>query len=106
MPLDSCWHWHLSGENDNHNNNNNNYTNNWSNNKMVKVDVYSHLAMKNEKKSITDYDYNHSIKISIRDYWNNIEDYWIVRFASKCCKNKNKIIVSRYDRPIKWHWKC
>lgn len=101
-PLDNCWKWQKSNQ----------YITNNNTLSMVKVDVNSHLAMKREKIGIGDYDYNHTIRISIKDYWNDIEDYWDVNFVSKSRKTSNvnrkqvpEIFVSRYVSDIIWNWK-
>ena len=72
---------------------------------MIKVDVKSHFAMKRDKECNTDYDYNHTIRISVKDYWNNIEDFWDVNFVSKSKKNDTQIFVTRSESPITWIWK-
>ena len=106
IPFNNCWKWKL-------NRNDSNEDDFWGNlNCMVKVDIKSHFAMKREKESITDYDYNHTVRISIKDYWNDIDDYWDVNFVSKCRKLNNNnnhdiddlFFVSRYDSAIIWRW--
>lgn len=83
----------------------------WIRNDMVHVDISSHHAVELNKiqkiEYFADYDYIHTINITIQDYWNDLKDVWCAKFVSKCgTSNDNNTIKTRYDNnnPVCWDW--